>query len=153
MCIRDRLISFATQYGQVQKKLLKELAIPYALLDEKGKVIWMNHAFSEVTERERTYRRSVTNIFSEITQQQLPLQDEMKTMHVHLEERGFRANLKYVGMEEMTESNTLVDAPDYEGYLVALYLYDETEINRYIDVYKRQMWRWLLSEKCSATAM
>ena len=66
--IVNELISFATQYGQVQKKLLKELAIPYALLDEKGKVIWMNHAFSEVTERERTYRRSVTNIFSEITQ-------------------------------------------------------------------------------------
>ena len=49
--IVNELISFATQYGQVQKKLLKELAIPYALLDEKGKVIWMNHAFSEVTER------------------------------------------------------------------------------------------------------
>ncbi|MBU9736692.1 DHH family phosphoesterase [Diplocloster agilis] len=136
--IVNELISFATQYGQVQKKLLKELAIPYALLDEKGKVIWMNHAFSEVTERERTYRRSVTNIFSEITQQQLPAQDEMKTMHVHLEERDFRADLKYVGMEEMAESNTLVDAPDYEGYLVALYLYDETEINRYIQENEEQ---------------
>ena len=31
------LVSFATQYGQVQRKLLKELAIPYALLDEDGK--------------------------------------------------------------------------------------------------------------------
>ena len=29
-------ISFATQYGQVQKQLLKGLPLPYALLDENG---------------------------------------------------------------------------------------------------------------------
>ena len=36
--IYNELISFATQYGQIQRKLLKELALPYALLDEEGKV-------------------------------------------------------------------------------------------------------------------
>lgn len=37
--IYGELVSFATQYGQVQRKLLKELAIPYALLDEDGKSV------------------------------------------------------------------------------------------------------------------
>ena len=37
--IYSHLITFATQYGQIQRKLLKELKIPYALLDEDGKVI------------------------------------------------------------------------------------------------------------------
>ena len=36
--IYGELVSFATQYGQVQRKLLKELAIPYALLDEDGEM-------------------------------------------------------------------------------------------------------------------
>ena len=36
--IMNELISFATQYGQIQKKLLRELDMPYALLDESGKV-------------------------------------------------------------------------------------------------------------------
>ena len=43
--IYGELVSFATQYGQVQRKLLKELAIPYALLDEDGRVLWGNTAF------------------------------------------------------------------------------------------------------------
>ena len=43
--ILNELISFATQYGQVQKTLLRDMAIPYALLDETGRVIWCNDAF------------------------------------------------------------------------------------------------------------
>ena len=37
--ILNELVSFATQYGQIQKELLRELDIPYALLDEDGKII------------------------------------------------------------------------------------------------------------------
>ena len=33
----NELINFATQYGTVQKKLLNEFEIPYALLDYNGK--------------------------------------------------------------------------------------------------------------------
>lgn len=51
--IYGELVSFATQYGQIQRKLLKELAIPYALLDEDGKVLWANSAFSRPVRREK----------------------------------------------------------------------------------------------------
>ena len=37
--IMNELISFATEYGQIQRKLLRDLEIPYALLDDNGKVI------------------------------------------------------------------------------------------------------------------
>ena len=44
--IYGELVSFATQYGQVQRKLLKELAIPYALLDEDiQRLAWEKHGF------------------------------------------------------------------------------------------------------------
>ena len=44
--IINELVSFATQYGQIQKELLRELSIPYALLDEDGKIVWNNNAFA-----------------------------------------------------------------------------------------------------------
>ena len=37
--IINELVSFATQYGQIQKELLRELSVPYSLLDEDGKKI------------------------------------------------------------------------------------------------------------------
>ena len=49
----NELISFATQYGTVQKRLLDEFEIPYALLDHNGKVLWFNQSFSEMTEKQR----------------------------------------------------------------------------------------------------
>ena len=52
------LVSFATHYGQIQKNLLKELILPYALLTEEGKIIWMNRQFMEITGK-GTDRKSV----------------------------------------------------------------------------------------------
>ena len=38
---------FALEQGQIQKELLKELDIPYALLDTDGKILWGNAKFIE----------------------------------------------------------------------------------------------------------
>ena len=35
----NELVSFATQYGQIQKQLLRDFELPYALLDDAGKII------------------------------------------------------------------------------------------------------------------
>ncbi len=47
--VMQELVSFATEYGQVQKKLLRDLRIPYAVLDESGRVLWSNSMFEHVT--------------------------------------------------------------------------------------------------------
>lgn len=51
--ILNELISFATQYGQVQKNLMQNFALPYALLDADGRVLWMNDEFLFLTGKEK----------------------------------------------------------------------------------------------------
>ena len=53
------LISFATEYGQIQKQLLKELELPHAHLDETGRVIWMNRAFEKLDSKDRFYKKNI----------------------------------------------------------------------------------------------
>ena len=43
--LANELVSFAAQYGQVQHRLIQELVLPYALLDLRGGVLWMNDEF------------------------------------------------------------------------------------------------------------
>ena len=62
----NELINFATQYGTVQKKLINDFEIPYALLDYNGKILWVNEKFSEVTGKDKKYHKSITSIFSGI---------------------------------------------------------------------------------------
>ena len=42
------LVDFAAQYGIIQNTLLKKLAVPYALLLEDGRLMWMNDQFREI---------------------------------------------------------------------------------------------------------
>ena len=46
--IMKDLVEFAAQYGIVQNVLLRELAIPYAILLDDGKAVWMNGEFEKV---------------------------------------------------------------------------------------------------------
>lgn len=134
----NELINFATGYGQIQKKLLQDLEIPYALLDENGKVIWMNTSFKGVVGKTRDYKKSITNLFPAITKEKLPTNDEPVTMHLNMEKIDYRVEMQKVMLDHITETVGILEAEDYEGYLIAVYLFDETELNRYIKVNKDQ---------------
>ena len=49
----NELVNFATQYGTVQKQLLNDFEIPYALLDYNSRFLWMNEKFTEITGKDK----------------------------------------------------------------------------------------------------
>ena len=139
--IYGELVSFATQYGQIQRKLLKELAIPYALLDEDGKVLWANSAFFAASEKgKKNLRKSITYFFPEFTVDLLPEDDfeDTRTVRFSAEERDYRADVRRVYLDHIMEDNTFVDVEEDDSYLIAVYLFDETEMNKYIRMIKEQ---------------
>ena len=128
--IMNELISFATQYGQVQKTLLKEFIVPYALLDYNGKILWMNDAFAALSGKNRRYRKSVTNLFPELTRDKLPTEQEAEIAFQY-EEKDYRAVMRPISLQRLLEESGLVE-PEGNNDLTALYLFDETELNQYI---------------------
>ncbi len=139
--IYGELVSFATQYRQVQRKLLKELAIPYALLDEDGRVLWGNTAFFAASGKgKKNLRKSITWFFPEFTLEMLPESDfeDSRTVHFSYGEKDYRADLRRVYMDHVMDSSTFVEVEEDEGFLIAVYLFDETEMNRYIRMIREQ---------------
>ena len=128
--IMNELISFATQYGEVQKTLLKEFIVPYALLDYNGKILWMNDAFAALSGKNRRYRKSVTNLFPELTKDKLPTEREAEVTFQY-EEKDYRAVMRPISIQRLLEESGLVE-PEGNNDLTALYLFDETELNQYI---------------------
>lgn len=129
--IINELISFATQYGQIQRRLLRDLELPHALLDDSGKIIWTNIAFEKLTHQEKGFHKSVTALFSSITKDKLPGQkdvDDEVECRVEYEEGTYLAKLKKISLKEMAENSDIIEAQGYEGYLIALYLFDETAL-------------------------
>ena len=128
--IMNELISFATQYGQIQRRLLRDLELPHALLDDAGKVIWTNIAFERLTHQEKGYRKSVTTLFPTITKDELPGRDGEDEIEcrVEYENGNYVAKLKKISLKEMAENSDIIEAKGYDGYLIALYLFDETAL-------------------------
>lgn len=126
--IMNELVSFATQYGQIQKVLLRELELPYAMLDEEGHIIWTNAYFEHVVHREKGYRKSITSLFPSITKEKLPDDEEEVDLDITYEDRNYLAKMKKISMKEMAENSDIIDGAGYDGCLIAFYLFDETAL-------------------------
>ena len=128
--IMNELISFATQYGQVQKVLLKEFIVPYALLDNNGKILWMNDAFAKLCGKTRRYRKGVTNLFPDLTKDKLPKENEAEVTFQY-DGKDYRAIMRTMSIQRLLEESGLIETEGHND-LTALYLFDETEMNQYI---------------------
>lgn len=129
--IINELISFATEYGQIQRRLLRDLEIPYALLDDSGKVIWTNIAFENVVHQPKGYNKSVTALFPTITRDRLPDDSGVDEAQYELQFEGaeYVAKFRKISLREMAQNSDMIDAGDYNGYLIAMYLFDETALH------------------------
>ena len=136
--LAQELVNFATQYGTVQKKLLSEFEIPYALVDYNAKILWCNDQFLKVAEIDRDYHKSITTILPTLTKEIIQKSTPVDSMNISLEERCYRISMRRLYFEEMTEGSAILEATDNVEYLTAIYLFDETEINRYIRENKEQ---------------
>lgn len=136
--LAQEMVNFATQYGTVQKKLLSEFEIPYALVDYNAKILWCNEQFMKTVEIDKDYHKSISTIFPSLTKEIIQKSTPVDSMNMTLEDRSYRISMRRLYFEELTEGSGILDASESNEYLTALYLFDETEINRYIRENKEQ---------------
>ena len=127
--LNAELISFATEYGQIQKQLLKELELPHALLDESGCVIWMNKAFEKLGSKERFHKRNIHSFMPEMKRELFPEGEEVKDIDIVFEEKDYSARIKRICLKDMAVLTDLKENEEYDGFLYAVYLFDCTALN------------------------
>jgi len=122
------LVSFATSYGQIQKVLLKEMDLPYAILDNEGHVLWMNDLFENISHKERGYNRSITSIFPSLTKEKLPGENDYIETELDFESSNYIVKMRKIEIGDSVKSSTILDTSEAKGHLIALYLFDNTAI-------------------------
>ncbi|MCI5639889.1 MAG: DHH family phosphoesterase [Lachnospiraceae bacterium] len=128
--IRRDLIHFASTYGQMQMQVMKELTVPFAILNEEGQLLWGNDQFVAVAVNKKAARRNIANVFPEITETRLPLDGEEKIVHVRCQDQYYRAVLSLVSDDGFVQDEQLMpmDQLVETKKLITLFLYDETEM-------------------------
>lgn len=124
------LVSFASAYSWSQKQLLASLELPYAIADTDGKILWMNRAFEAVTKEEKSAGKSLTMLFREITVESLEKMENAMEVHVIYGESKYRVSMKRVTIRP-DELASGIPEKQTEQQILAVYLYDETELYNY----------------------
>lgn len=129
--IMPALIRFAIEQGQIQKELLNELAVPYALLDTDGKILWGNKLFIDAIGEgsKKRIRKNILAFFPTIGSDVLN-SEETVNMDLEYNEVSYNALIRRITFDEVFEDEDTVVAPKGEA-LIALYLFDITELKHY----------------------
>lgn len=132
--IVNELIAFANQYDTLEKRILEELALPYAIMDMNGKMIWSNKVFAELTGKDQFYKKNICTIFPDVTADKLPLADkkEISEISTQFGEKIYRISMQRVSLGEVIAESEIFEKTDRNVSLIAMYLYDDTELTEYI---------------------
>ncbi len=129
--IMSDLVAFSFAHGSVQSKLIKELAIPYTLVDSNGRVLWSNKAFYDIVKSDKQHmRKHIQHIFTDITLELLQMEPEdenQRVVHIYQNEKNYRVEIRRVDVQNVLSTNLAEDAHE-DDILFAIYLYDETQL-------------------------
>ncbi len=125
--VMNEFINFATQYGQIQKKLLEDLELPHVLMDDSGRIIWMNNAFMQVIHREQWENKQISSVFSAVNKEKLDFDKEAE-IAIAFEEHEYVFKMKRVSLEYVFQGSDMLDSGEEGNFLIAGYLFDETEL-------------------------
>lgn len=129
--IIKEIVEFSSNYSQVQRQLLYELSIPYCLLDNKGNILWMNASMQASINRKNDLNKNISTIIPELSANVFRNFEDFKEIRVAYNDRDYRVEMKRISADIITQGVNIL-AKDYNSSLVAMYMFDETDINQYI---------------------
>ncbi len=135
--IQRELVRFAAAYGKVQKQLLKEMVIPYGILDVEGRLLWGNDELLHLISDEKAAKKSIFNVVPEMSADCLPTGELDEEIHITLQECNYKVILRRILIEDGEITSTTKSGRDLERFannrvLISIYFYDETEMLEYI---------------------
>lgn len=129
--IIKEIVEFSSNYSQVQRQLLYELSIPYCLLDNKGNILWMNASMQASINRKNDLNKNISTIIPELSANVFRNFEDFREIRIAFNDRDYRVEMKRISADIITQGVNIL-AKDYNSSLVAMYMFDETDINQYI---------------------
>ena len=125
--INRSLVNFAVGYATVQKSILENLDLPYALVTSDASFLWMNKAFEEMTGKTNKYNKSVTSLIPEITKEKISscAVGEAVTFSIVYEEMYYQVTI-HAYEAEIMQKGDMIGFKEGSNLVYAIVFYDKT---------------------------
>ncbi len=139
-------VNKAVENGRVQKDLIREFPVPYAILDKSGRIAWVNDEFARITKssKRKLMRLTAMQVFDGITHEMIPADSEVVNADIEYDDREYKVEIKNIAVYRDNEAYEAENgeaeavANDTEkkkntqetDTFIAMYLFDTTDINK-----------------------
>lgn len=132
--VSTEMIDFANEYGKFENRIIDEFDLPYAIMTTKGKILWSNKSFQELSDVENAKNIWINAIFSDIKSDKLPVVGKVDTTEIHTTKnnRSYRVVMQIVSLLDVIQNTELFEFTDDTEYLMTVFVYDETDLQSYI---------------------
>lgn len=132
--IHREMTAFASQYETLEKQMLEDMNLPYAVMDMDGRLVWCNRMFAQLTGKEKCSHRNMSSIFQELTPAKLSdiVKNGSGELLISFGQRIYRMNMQCMAVDNPLAQSDIVENAETEIQVIAVYFYDETELKAYI---------------------
>ena len=121
---RTELDKYAMGVAKTQAARLREMEVPYAIVDERGNIHWCNDAFYDISRSDNVDKRSILDIFPEFEDVFELLDDS------DIERTAGKDGKEYRVVFRKNMSKDSIDKKgSFQGEGISVFFYDITEIN------------------------
>lgn len=148
--ITKALVDFALTTEEEQGRLIRELDVPYAIIDDAGIICWQNKAFDEVFSGEKVSKKEIQGLFPEIDEGVLEKIHGSETFSCTFRDRKYRLVIRETEMDgerayagyfyDNTELHQIRKKYDDDTQIVGLiYLDNYDEVSKSMEEVKRSL--------------
>ena len=123
----ENLIKFARNYENLEREMIADFPIPYAITDMDGDIIIYNDYFSRLHSG-APGSENLCDLFREVEPEDLKFEGITKNIAVVYDNRNYRLHIKKLLVDNDLLEKKLVSLPTQGLFVYTVYLFDETEI-------------------------
>ena len=125
--LAEGLIKFARNYENLEREMIADFPIPYAVTDMMGDIILYNDYFSRLY-NEAPGSSNLCDLFHELDPKDLEFEGITKNFSVVYDNRDYRLHIKKLLVDTELLEERLITLPRRDLFVYTVYLFDETEI-------------------------
>ncbi|MBR5931789.1 MAG: DHH family phosphoesterase [Lachnospiraceae bacterium] len=125
--LAEGLIKFARNYENLEREMISDFPIPYAITDMTGDILIYNDYFSRLYS-DTPGSNNLCDVFHELEAKDLVFEGITKNISVVYDNRDYRLHIKKLLVDNELLEEKLIILPRKELFVYTVYLFDETEI-------------------------
>ncbi len=129
--INARMVDYSLEQGKVQKEMLHGLAVPYALLDTDGRVLWANAMFYKTIEvnEKKFLQHRVDSYIPELSPSIFAETEGEISMDVEYKDHMYNAVIRRMDLSRAFDDVEGEEGKD-DDIIIVMYLFDVTKEKR-----------------------